>query len=104
MPPDYSSKTKPQALGILDDISLAQVVKYYGKTPGYDAKSQILKDLGIPGDYFGVLAPDINDLLAKYPGSSRLTSQGIRNCATIGDFISLYCKAAGSTIPTGEPK
>ena len=46
MPPDYTTDTKPKALQILDDVSLAQVVKYYGKTPGYDAKSQLFRDLG----------------------------------------------------------
>jgi len=104
MPPDYTTDTKPKALQILDDVSLAQVVKYYGKSPGYDAKSQLFRDLGIPADYFGVLAPDINDVLGQYLGSTRLTSKGLRNCDTIGAFISIFCTAAGSTIPTGEPK
>lgn len=104
MPPDYFTETKPLALRILDDISFAQVQKYYGKSPGYDAKSQLFRDLGIPADYFGALAPDINGILARYPGSKRLTGKGLRNCSAIGDFVSLFCTAAGSTIPAGEPK
>lgn len=105
MPPDFLTDTKALALQILDDVSLADVRKYYGAKPaGYDAKSQLLRDLGIPADYFGALALDINDLLARYPGSKRLTSKGLRNCATIGDFISLFSTAAGATIPPGEPK
>lgn len=104
MSPDYATVAKPIALQVLDDVSLAEVRRYYGKSPGYDAKSQLLRDLGIPADYFAALAPDINDILAHYPGSRRVTSKGLRNCNTIGDFISLFCKAALSTIPAGEPK
>lgn len=104
MPPDYLTRTKPLALRILDDISLADVVYYYLKTPGYDAKSQLFRDLGVPPDYFATLAPDINGVLGQFPGSKRLTSKGLRNCSSIGDFISLFCTAAGSTMPPGEPK
>jgi len=104
MPPSYSSDTKPKSLRILDEISLAEVRQYYGKTPGYDAKSQLFRDLGIPPDYFALAVDDINADLATYAGSKSVTAKGVRNCATIGDFISLYSKAAGATIPPGEPK
>lgn len=104
MPPDYLTKTKPLALRILDEISLANVVYYYGKSPGYDAKTQLFRDLGLPPDYLATLAPDINRILGRFPGSARLTSKGLRNCGSIGDFVSLFCTAAGSTVPTGEPK
>lgn len=104
MSPDYLIKTKPLALRILDDVSLAKVVYYYGKTPGYDAKSQLFKDLGIPPDYFATLARDINGVLGQFTDSKRITSKGLRNCSSIGDFISLFCTAAGSTVPPGEPK
>jgi hypothetical protein len=102
--PDYKTDTKPLALRILDEVSLAQVRTYYGKTPGYDAKSQLFRDLGIPADYFGALAPDVNEILDKYVGSTAVTSKGLRNCSTIGDFISLFSTAAGAAIPQGEPK
>ena len=101
--PDYSTDTKPLVLKILDDISGAQVQKYYDKKPGYDAKSQLYKDLGLPADYFSAYVKDINDILRRYPNSGRLTALGMRNCTTIGDFISLFCKAAGAAIPPGEP-
>jgi hypothetical protein len=104
MPPDFLTEMKPLAIRILDEISLSEVRTYYGKTPGYDAKSRLLLDLGIPADYFGALAPDINEILRGYPGAGGLTSIGLRNCNTIGDFISLFSTAAGATVPPGEPK
>lgn len=104
MPPDYKTAIKPLALQILDDISLAEVQVYYGKVPGYDAKSKLFNDLGIPADYFAAYAKDVNTLLRQFEDSQRVTSKGLRNCATIGDFISLLSLAAGATLPAGEPK
>jgi hypothetical protein len=93
---------KQEALEILDDATVADLVKDYGTE--YTVKTLLFKGLGIPPERMAVMAHTVNEALVKYPNSMDVTAAGLVNCRTVGDYISLYCRAVPVDVPKGEPK
>ena len=99
---EYYPKAKLAVLEELDETTNEQLVKNYGGK--FTASSKLFLDLGIPVERMAVMAPRMNDALDKYPRSSNVTSAGLARAKTIGDLVTLFCKAAKITIPQGEPR
>lgn len=92
---------KLHALEILDPITEADLLTEYETI--FSAKSRLFLDLGIPPERMAVMPPKINQELKRYPNSSNVTSSALSVLGTVGDFISLFCRAAKITAPPGEP-
>ncbi len=93
---------KLHALEILDPVTQENLVAQYGTK--FSAKSKLFLDLGIPPERMAVMAPKVNQELKRYPGSLNVTSSALSVLGTVGDFVSLFSRAAGVAIPPGEPK
>ncbi|TWO67785.1 hypothetical protein FN976_25715 [Caenimonas sedimenti] len=98
---DYKA-AKARALEILDDVTMAELVKLYGDK--YNAKTVLFKQLGIPPERLFHLAEEVNDHAKANPGHVNITGNALASCKTVGDFITRFCQAANLTITPPEPK
>lgn len=95
---------KAVVIAILDDVTKLDLARTYGQPSGPNAKSRLYLDLGIPPERMAVMAPRFNLALRDgFAGASPISANGLSITKSIGEVISLFCKAAKVTVPPGEP-
>ena len=95
-------EAKLSALQILDEVTEVDLVREYSTK--FSAQSKLFLDLGIPPERTAVMAPTVNDAIKRFNSSRRVTSMALAKIRTVGEFISLFCKAADIPVEPGEPK